>query len=268
VIVENAKVFDKPQPDATEIGQLNKDSSIYVSNTQTNGYFKTKIPDGQLGWVSGSDVLAGEPVAAATAATEETKKGSKKTTQSSISRSKLIFSGGLNLQSNSGFPSSISTTNSGTAIAGTMELQIPMSEKFGLSGRIEYIIDSSSFTVAGATQTMKFTTLPVMLGLNYFPVANESFRWGFGGYAGLSLMTNLSITKSASSSNPEFTSTDFTGLINTQASFQFSPGFGIMGEVGYRLHSASYPAFSPYGSSAFKPNFGGVVTRLGLLFSI
>lgn len=267
VLVENAKVFDKPQPNAAEIGQLKKDSSILVSNNQTNGFYKTKIPSGELGWISGVDVLAGDMVASSSSTSTEPNKNTKKTTDHS-NRSRLILAGGINFLNNTGFPTVIPTTNSGTALAGTLELQVPMSSKFGLSGRVEYLTDSSSLTVAGATQTIKFMTIPVMVGFNYFPVVTESLKWGFGAYAGASLLTNLSVNKSTSTSNPEFTSTDFSGLINSQFTFQFSSSVGLLGEVGYRLHSASYPAFAPYGTTAFKPNFGGLVTRLGISISI
>ena len=267
VVVESARVLDKPQSDATEISKIPKDTTIPVSNNQTNGYYKTKISSGQLGWISGADILAGETIGAPAASVKEEKKTEKKS-EASASLNQLVLSGGLNLVSNTGFPSKISTTDAGKAYAGTLELQFGLNDRFSLSGRVEYISSSSSQTITGGTQAFKFKTIPILGGVNYFPLHKNKFKWGFGAYGGLSMLTSLTVTQTTSVNNPEFSSTDFTAYFNTQAMYAFSSAISGLLEVGYRMHSASYPAFSSYPTVAFTPNFGGLVTRLGVSFGI
>jgi hypothetical protein len=270
VLVDNANVLEKPQADSAVVGTVPKDTSIAVSNTPTNGFFKSRIPSGTIGWISGNDILTtAAPATAVT--TTETKKERKKKSSSSEGGTRLLISGGLQMLSNTGFPSTIPTTGAGTGYGGTVEIQFPINEQFYWGGRAEYYLSSSEQTVsASKTQTFKFHTLPLMVGAMYVPIHNNNFRLGAGVYAGVSLMTSLTIAQSTStaSSTVTYSSSDLCELINIQASYAASTSFSVLGDFGYRLHSAKYPLSTQLPAVAFNPNYSGLVLRLGAEFKL
>ena len=113
VLVDNANVLEKPQPDSAVVGTVPKDTSIAVSNAPTNGFFKSRIPSGTIGWISGNDILtSATPVASSesTPASTDTKKEKKKKNASDDGGTRVLISGGLQMLSNGNFPSTISTT--------------------------------------------------------------------------------------------------------------------------------------------------------------
>ena len=266
VVVENANVYDKPQADSSVVGTVPKDASISVSNVPTNGFFKSRIPSGVIGWISGSDILAaGVTPGAKTAAAVATK--NPKDSNYTSAQSRLLISGGLQTLNNTGFPSGISVTNSKSGYGGAIEMQFKINENFYWGGRAEYLLSSSSQAVSSTiNQTFSFHTLPVMAGIMYVPIHKQKFRLGVGLYAGLSMMTSLTIAQSTtlSSATVTYTSTDICEMGNLQGSYSISSSLGILADVGYRMQSASYPASTSLNVEAFKANFGGLVTRLGV----
>ena len=64
VVVGSANLLDKPQAGGSVLGTVAQDTSISVSNAATNGFYKSRIPSGVVGWISESDILTGAAPAA------------------------------------------------------------------------------------------------------------------------------------------------------------------------------------------------------------
>ena len=283
VIVEMANVYDKPQEGAAVVGTVPKDTSIAVSNVATNGFYKSRIPSGAIGWVSGNDILAGTPAAeeatpeATPAPTEKQKPVAKRKREPPHApavegdHSRIILAGGMQFLSNTGIPATIPITGSTSGFGGGVEFQFKLSQLFYWAARAEYLFSSSSQVVSAATtQTFKFHTLPVMGGIIFSPSFSRDFRIGVGAYAGIAVMTAMTITQvtGATTGSLPYTSGDLCEYVNLQGSFTLSPGIGLYGETGYRLHSASYPASVTPVMAAFTANFSGIVARLGVEFKL
>lgn len=274
VVVDSASVLDKPQPDGAVVGSVQKDTNIAVSNVATNGYYKSRIPGGTVGWISGADIqvgVAGAAAPAEAAPVAEKKPEKKKKDETVSDHSRIIISGGLNSLTMGGFPEEISNTNSKTGYGVTAEMQFKLSDQFYWGGRVEYLFSSSAQAVSSSVnQTLKFHTLPVMAGLMYVPISKSKYRVGLGVYAGVSLMTSMTVnqTSALSDKTVTYTSSDFTGMANLQGSYAITSGISVLGDFGYRLHSASYPEATDLSADAFKANFGGLVMRLGVEFRL
>ena len=59
VVVEEAHVFQYPQAGSKVIGNLKKGETLPVSNLPTEGFYKAKLSNGEMGWLSGNDIHAG-----------------------------------------------------------------------------------------------------------------------------------------------------------------------------------------------------------------
>jgi len=266
VLVDSAKVYDKPQADGKVVGTVTKGVSLAVSNLPTSGFYKTRIPSGAIGWVAGSDISTSTAPEAASAQVKK-----KKSENRTVDQSRLLISGGLQILSNSGFPSNIPNTNSKSGYGGTIEAQFKYNELFYWGARAEYFSSSSAQAISSTnTQTLNFHTLPLMLGAMYVPINKPNFRLSFGLYGGVAMMTSLAVTQSLSGAAVTFTSTDICEYVNAQSSYGISSNMSILGEIGYRMHSASYPSTlaTSLNAPAFSANFGGIVARLGVAFKI
>lgn len=277
VIVDSASVYDKPQADGIVIGTVTKDTTIAVSNTPTNGFYKSRIPGGAIGWISGNEIVTGAgatggeapPPAETVAETPQKKK--KKSAPTVSDHSRILVSGGLQILNNTGFPAGISNLNSKMGFGGTFEMQFKLSDQFYWGGRVEYFTSSSTQTVSSTVnQELSFRTIPLMAGLMYVPMSKQDFRLGFGLYAGVSLLTSLTVTQSstAETNAVTYSSSDLCFLGNVQGSYALSSSISLLGDVGYRIHSASYPASTTLDVDAFTANFGGLVARMGLEFRL
>jgi uncharacterized protein YgiM (DUF1202 family) len=257
VIVDEAKVFEKSQSDSTVIGTVAKNKSISVSNAQTNGYYKTKIPNGAIGWILGTDVLPSN--ASSTVATIPTPK------------TRLMLSGGLQTLGFTNFPAAIPTTGAGSSVGGTLEVQFKINDRFYWGARAEYFTSSSQQTVSATkTQTLTFRTIPVMGGIMYFPVNGPRFKLGVGAYVGMSMLTLLTVTQTTATaeSKVNFSSSDLCEMANLQTGYSFSKTWAVTGDVGYRMHSAKYPASTQLLTAAFNPSYSGIFMRLGLEYKL
>ena len=179
----------------------------------------------------------------------------------------------MQILNNGGYPSVIPITGSQNSFGGTAEIHFPINELFSWAGRVEYFLGSSAQTVsATTTQTLKFHTLPVMLGFIYSPLLNSNLRISAGVYVGVALMTSMTVNQISSiiNSTVTYTSSDLTELVNLQGSYGLSSSIGALLDIGYRLQSSSYPDGSATitGATAFKANYGGIVARLGLEFKL
>jgi hypothetical protein len=267
VLVDSASVLDKPQIEGTVVGTVPKDTSIQVSNVPTNGYYKSRIPSGVVGWVSGNDILTGGAPAAAVAdagAAPKRPEKKKRGSESVSDHSRILISAGLNILSNGGFPPQIPTLGSTSSLGGTFEMQFKLSDSFYWAGRAEYFTGSSTQVLTAAkTQTWAFHEIPVMGGIIYSAISKPDFRLGIGGYVGVALGTSLTITQGALAP-VTYTISNLCEYLNVQGSYAISSSVSILGEAGYRLQSASFPAAASLSAAAFSANFSGIVSRLGV----
>lgn len=275
VIVDTASVYDKPQADGVVIGTVLKDTSIAVSNAPTNGFYKSRIPGGAIGWISGNDILTGAvPAAAEAAKPAETAEAApppkKKKKEAAVSdHSRIMISGGIQILNNTGFPTGVSNEGSKMGFGGTFEMQFKLSDQFYWGGRAEYFTSSSSQVISTTVdQTLSFTTIPLMVGLMYVPVSNSDFRFGIGLYGGVSLLTSLKVTQATTSESVSvnYSSSDLCFYGNLQGSYALTSSMSLLGDFGYRIHNSSYPASADLDVDAFDANFGGLVARLGVEF--
>jgi len=283
VQVDTANLYEQPQPDSTVIGTVVKDTLIAVSNVQTNGFFKARIPGGVVGWISGNDVLAGPGVvdSAGPIPTPIPKEGNaspvtqktalperKKRDDTVIDHSRVILSGGIQYLANSGFPSVIPVTGSQLSEGGALELQFHLAGRFHIAGRVDYFTGSSSQVVSGGTQTWSYHSIPVMAGIIYDPWSKSNFRLSVGAYLGAAFMNTLTLTQ-ASLQPVTYSSTDLCEYLDVQFSYAVSLPFSILVEAGYHIETASFPAATSTAAivaPAFKPNFSGPVGRVGVEF--
>ena len=288
VVVDSANVYDQPQDSGSVVGSVPKDTTIAVSNVPTNGFFKSRIPSGVVGWISGNDILTGAaattPAPEAAVVPEPTpvkpikdgqkaaapKKPEKKKSADDVSdHSRILISGGMQILNNGGLPAGIPITGSKTSYGGTVEMQFKLSDLFHWGGRLEYFTGSSSQVVSSTvTQTMAFHTLPVMGGIMFDPISKADFRVSLGAYVGVALMSSMTVVQTSSlvSHTVTYSSSDLCEYVNAQGSYAIASAFNLLGEFGYRLHSASYPASTALSVPAFSANYGGIVARLGVEF--
>jgi hypothetical protein len=259
VITDQAKVFEFPRPDSQLIGTVIKDLSIQVSNSQTNGFFKSRIPGGKIGWISGSDVFVTTPEPSPEQLKdfdEKKKEGSAASLLDRKGRIRLQLTGGIHQVSFSGMPSGIDASDATSALGGSLEVQYALSSSIFAAGRAGYLSTSGS--------VVRLTSLPLQFGLSWVPISGNVFRFGMGVYGGVGLLTTFSIEKNDKLS--EYASTGMIGTGNVQASIAISKRLAILLDVDYRLHSINAPASTdPLGLQLpeFTAGFGGLAGRLG-----
>lgn len=298
VVVDSASVFDQPQITGFVVGTVPKDTTIAVSNAPTNGFFKSRIPGGVVGWISGNDIVTGAaatapstdatpaPTPEAAVAPEPTpikpvKASQKPVAQKKIEKKKnpddvtdhtrIMISGGMQILNNGGIPAAIPITGSKTSYGGTAEVQFKLSDQFHWAGRLEYYKGSSAQVVSASTsQTLAYHSLPILAGIIWDPISKKDFRVGVGAYVGVALMTSLTVVQTSAlvSHTVTYSSSDLTEYVNLQGSYAVSSAFSILADVGYRLQSSSYPASTALSVAAFSANYGGIVARLGAEFRL
>lgn len=259
IVVKSANVHSFPRPDSKVIGTISYDFPIQVSNFQTNGFFKTRIPGGMLGWISGSDIFVStpEPTPEMLVAKPEKTEPPASPLVELEDRSRIQLSGGLHFISMVGLPAGIDASDANTGIGGSVELQYSLVPMFFVAARIGFV--NAAGSVVG------FNSLPVQAGISFVPVSFERFRFGVGAYGGMALLTSLTIEKDGKKA--QYDSSGFIGTGNVQMSYSLGKRVAILLDADYRLHSMD----APEGTSAdglqlpaFTSDFSGLSYRLGL----
>ena len=258
VVVDSAKIFENPKPGSTVIDSVPKETPVQVSNTQTNGYFRVRVPGGTVGWISGNEIFVSTPelkvepetVAQKTAPDDDPEKED---------RARIQLTGGMQLLNFTGIPAAIDVSDVKTGIGGTLEIQFKLMPMIYLAGRAEYYKKSGSI--------VSFSTFPLMAGLSIVPFSTKLFRLGIGAYSGAAIMTNLSIEKDGKKS--EYSAFNFTGYGNIQASVALFSNTSFLLEGGYRIHTLNAPENTSADGlllPAFEADFGGIIARAGFEF--
>jgi hypothetical protein len=260
VIVDQAKVFEFPRPDAPLIGTVVKEFPVQVSNFQTNGFFKVRIPGGKIGWISGSDVFVHTPEPTPEQLQAEAQPKPEQPVSPLVKvqdRIRLQLSAGIHHVSFSGLPSQISASDANGAFGGSLEAQYALSPSLYAAGRIGYISTSGA--------AVKLSSVPVQVGVSWVPLSWKSFRFGAGVYGGLGLLTTLTLQKNSNVS--QYSATGLMGTGNLQVSYSISKKLSILFDADYRMHSLNAPASTdPAGLQLpeFTAQLGGLAGRLGV----
>ncbi len=270
IVSDQAKVFEFPRMDAALVSTVSIDSPVQISNQQTNGFFKVRIPGGQVGWIFGTDVLVTTP--------EMNPKLTEKINQSmterspdreefqahaaapaSDDRSRLQIYGGIQTIPYSGLPGSVDASDAQSGIGVDLETQFQWWSMLYGTARLEYLSHSGSI--------VRFKSLPILVGLSFVPISTYFFRFGIGFSGGITPLTSFVITKN--DLKAEYSSIDWIALGNVQTSFRLSKRIALLLSAEYRMHQMNAPASSdPEGLllPAYTVDFGGIAYRAGFEF--
>jgi hypothetical protein len=187
IVVDSAQVHQFPKDDSQSVGTVPKDETLAVSNLPIEGFYKARLKDGTIGWISGNDIFvapaadaggaaaAPVPTPAAQAFTPDLGQNYaapiKRPTPMASARNKkklqdlsqkpaspgstrMMVSYGLGfpsydgLQNNTGNSNNFTAVNLGSRKELAVELQFPMSENWDLSIRVESISSTTTNPVS------------------------------------------------------------------------------------------------------------------------
>jgi hypothetical protein len=304
VIVPSANVYLYPAASSKVLAKLGQGDSIVVSNLPTEGFFKTRLRTGDMGWISGNDILSGEgasrvavpavntgnvaplmPNAAPPAPEAEVRHKPKKklshveeqVPDGEDSFRALVGYGISRLSYAGGFQDRFQFTqplNSAKDLS--FEFQFRMKRKLFWAVRIEYISTSSqgNFTSGGVAitsgaQTISTSLITVQPGIVWSPIYTENSRLGIGAYLGLDV-GNTTVQQTPTSGTGisiPYAGEQPVATIAAQYTYGLSDAFGVFGELGYR-----YDRTGKFGQttgvtaapSDFLIDYSGAVFKLGL----
>lgn len=285
VIVDAAPVYEYPQFASKLISKLKKGDSVPVSNLPTEGFYKVRLKNGDLGWISGNDVFVGvqsgkspPPKVKFSESTyptdEEAEDAPSEPAPVSNAKKNTRVLLGLGLQNlNYTGPDTkfqgIASLNYGTNAG--LEVQFRWTDNLFWAFRVETLFTSApALTVAnGSSQTMSQNNIPIQLGLVYSVINAKKFRLGVGAYLGLSI-SKLIVDQTPVSGTEEantYSTTSPTGTLALQGFYALSKSFELFAEADYRYEKTSQFPQSNLGSTSFAPftiDYSGVMGRVGI----
>ncbi len=279
IVVDEASVYEFPQRSAKVVGKLPKGAEQTVSNLPTDGFFKTKLSTGDIGWISGNDILVG--TGGAPASSKPKAPGAKRreiVSEDEISpnrfkadKYRIQLGYGFQNLAYGGLSSQFQKTvdlNYGKSFG--IEIQRMISESLHWAFRAEMYSSKTGTQDLGSstTQTLEQYSIPIQLGLIYSPIYSKRFRLGLGAYFGVAPVsyTTVSQTTTTDTNTIKFNSMDPVGTASVQAVYGLGRAFGVLGEMAYHYQTTgSLPATTVLGSiPSFKINYSGWQMRLGL----
>ncbi len=300
VIVDEASVYRYPRQGTEVISSLSRDQSLAVSNLPTEGFYKVRLPNGELGWVSGNDIFVGakpavsepaasEPVAATKPtpeprpATQEITKLKKKKKMKEPSDdlpedngygddSRILVMIGQQFPSYGGLKQYYDVAGLSPGSSLVLEAQFRVAKHLHWAARGEFNFSSVGAKSISATETqeLKQSSIPLLIGLNLSPWTSKEFRLGIGAYAGLTLFSNVVINQTTSSLDQQlsYSSYDPTAMLAVQGAWGFGNYIGVVGELGYRYQKSGNQKSTTLfgGKPAFQLDSSGVVFHVGLEF--
>jgi uncharacterized protein YgiM (DUF1202 family) len=61
VVIKDAKIHEFPKSDSKVLESLSENAKVVVSNQPTEGFYKIRTSLGQMGWISGQEILVATP---------------------------------------------------------------------------------------------------------------------------------------------------------------------------------------------------------------
>ncbi|MBS1957899.1 MAG: SH3 domain-containing protein [Bdellovibrionales bacterium] len=260
IVVDTAEVHEYPQAGSKVIAKVSKNESVTVSNVPTEGFYKARVRSGQIGWISGNDILVSNKGASRSAPSR------RGWSRPEDTRVQLTY--GMNSASLGGMATVFGVT-SYSMKAFNLEAQFRLSEKMFWAIRTGYITGSASGDLGtGTVQDLKTTAIPVQAGINYTAYKGQSIRAGLGAYLGMAVISSTTVTQTSAALVEEvkYSSLDPTGALVLQGVYSFSDALGGLLELGYRYHkTGEFGSTTRFGGkSGFAIDYSGVTISFGL----
>jgi hypothetical protein len=290
VIVPVANIYLYPQAASKVISKINQGESLAVSNLPTEGFYKVRLANGDIGWISGNDVLAGGAASSSVSPTASARKKiiRKTPTEENVDpeeedipdaaqdKMRLIVGYGVQYLSYGGFTTYYTKTdglNPGNHVS--LEGQFRINAKTYWAIRLETV--SANFVTdldATHVQEINFKEIPVQVGIVWSPISSHKFRWGFGGYLGVTASTSILLSQknTATGSVPhvEYDTKEFCGTLSTEISYGIGERVGLHAGLSYRYdQSGTVGATNVIADiPSFKINYSGVYATAGIEFRL
>ena len=298
VIVDDASVYEYPQFASKTISKLQKGQGVQVSNLPTEGFYKVRLKNGDLGWISGNDVLVGGggDSSSASAPAPRSPQKAKDYPTSSYPKDetadsedenneeedrpqnwRIILGGGLQNSSYKGLSDNfenVGDLNYGMNVG--LEIQWRATGALFWAIRTEALFSSApTATIStGYTQSITELHVPIQVGLVFSPFDNGSSRLSVGLYAGISPVSSITVTQNPPSgsgvdgASKTYSAIDPVATGAIQGVIGLGRVFGLFGEIAYRYEKTSAFDAGPVAGTtvipSFTTDFSGVMGRLGL----
>ncbi len=285
VISPTANVLQFPQPNAKIVAQVRKDDQVTASNFPTENYFKVRLYDGTVGWISGNDLYVTQAPPSSSDSSTAAPEGSSTDSSSSFKEKpktqgefdehvRIIFGIGQDSLSYLGMPQGFYASNLNYGWNGQVEFQFKWTHALFWALRLEYMTANSGNLNLGSglTQNLSHKLYPVEVGLEFAPLAYRYFRMGLGLYGGASY-SSFTITQTDSSGNVNsigYPSIDPCATASIQIYIGFGRHTGLFLEGAYRYeHTSVFNASTLLGGvSSFAADYSGIVAHGGIEFRI
>jgi len=250
VIVDSANVLEFPNGGAKPISALKRNSVLQVSNVATEGFYKVRLPSGDIGWVSGNDifVMQSDP-SAGTPRPGPVETKSEEAPKAPIEDSDEFWGDRTRIQLGFGVKDTlygglsdhfagVDQLNYGKTIS--LEVQRRWFYLLYWGFRIELNTAKTGDQTLSATTVQRINefTLPLQVGLMVHPIHTRKFRIGLGAYGGVSVVNYTQVEQEVSSisSSVKYSSIDPVGSGVIQVVYGLTKAIGIYGEFDYRYH--------------------------------
>ncbi|MEK6579225.1 MAG: SH3 domain-containing protein, partial [Bdellovibrionota bacterium] len=270
-----APLYEGPGPKFKKIFDVPKGVSVEASNVPVEGYYKVRLPNGRVGWLS-SDTLvfapkkvgvpsinyptALEPEAVNTQSALDKKKSH--TEHKSVN---FALIGGFDLFNASEINQRYSFSGLSNGIGFGGEFSFYPSSSVGIVVRFEKL--SKSINVVDETSvpyTFSLSSIPFMIGVE-IPISKEANSGlTLGILLGIAASTQFTgtATNFALDNVTTYSGTGMGALFKFDYNFALSGGFGFFTELGYRyLRTSSLaPGLALNGSNIFKDINGNPIS--------
>ncbi len=283
------EVYTEPSAQSAVVGKLKSGDLVAASNLPTRGFYKIRMPQGEVGWVS-AEVLILNPPQEEGANSEETPEVSQeiqktpklsakpKEFETAMKEEHLhhyVLRGFFDLQllSWSDF-ATVTGFNAPSSLKSlSLELEAYVSSSISLLMRFDYLYAGAIGTTdAGKNYEFSVASTPLIIGVGYTIGRDQAFSLGVSAMGGLGFGTELSVL-STSDLSPNETILSSSPLVfvgKVHLAHTWKSGFCLAAEAGYRLLSTSLLAPSTIGSgssiigSGIALNYSGIFFGAGL----
>jgi hypothetical protein len=279
VIVPSAKIYVYPQSTSRVVANLKQDQSVTISNVPTEGFFKIRAPNGEMGWISGNDVLAGNGASPAIPSASNTQINRRKAlphrpiredAKSDHEGFRALIGYGIASLSYGGLTSSYSQVSLPSAKLLGFELQFKITNEVYWALRLETLSATTGDTTLNSTTTQNVTIkeIPVEVGVMWSPISSRKLRLGFGGYLGAVPSASATITQTSGGqvNSVQYSTTEICAAVAAQGVVGLGDAFGVFVDLAYRYdQSGTTPDTNAIGIvPGFKLNYSGITARAGL----
>jgi hypothetical protein len=299
VIVDEASVVEYPQRGSRELSTVDRDAVLAVSNLPTEGFYKVRLASGDLGWISGNDIIVGKganshsrskarkvpkglPDENALDPLREESKDSRSKQEAKPKDgvadgfvgddSRILLMFGAQYPSYGGFKQYYVTDGLTPGYAAILEFQFMLSKHWHWAARAElnFAKVEAKDVSTTTTQSLSQKSIPLLAGLNFSPFTSKSFRLGLGVYVGGALGTSLVVAQTTNNTTDQVTyeSLDPTALAVVQMAFGLGSQISVVAEGGYRFQkTGTLSATTKFGGiPALQIDYSGPVGNLGFEF--